>query len=134
TPPDTARREVIQSGRGHLWWLMGLMTAFVTLAADAQAQPGGRGADALGSIFGQEEEEIPRGSGPSLSATDELVVDIRVEGMRAIPETRLLSQLSTRIGRPFDEQLVRKDVRKLVDLPWFVDVQTYTDRTPEGLV
>ncbi len=134
TPPDFARREVIPRGDGLRWWLLSLMTLLVFQPASSFAQPGGRGGDALGAIFGRDEEEIPRGSGPSLSASDELVADIRIEGTRAIPQTRVLSQLSTRIGRPFDEQLVRKDVRKLVDLPWFVDVQTYTDRTPEGLV
>ncbi len=90
--------------------------------------------DLAGSLFGREEKAEAIPAGPSISATDDIVVDIGVEGNRAVPRSRVLAQLQTRIGRPYDPQLVQRDVKKLFALPWFVNVETYTDRTPAGLV
>ncbi len=74
------------------------------------------------SMFGKKEPER-EASGPSLSATDEPVAEIRVVGNNTIPTTQILNQLQTRVGRPFDPALVQRDVRKLVSRGWFVDVQ-----------
>ncbi len=90
--------------------------------------------DLAGSLFGRDDKPEAIAAGPSISATEDPVTDIRVEGNRAVPSSRVLAQLQTRIGRPYDPQLVQRDVKKLFALPWFVNVETYTDRTPTGLV
>ena len=85
------------------------------------------------SMFGKKKEtrEI---SGPSLSATDEPVADIRVVGNSTIPTSQILNQLQTRIGRPFDPALVQRDVRKLAARGWFVDVQPTYEQAPNGRI
>lgn len=88
--------------------------------------------DLAGSIFGREEKPQAAG-GPSLSSTNEVVTDIRVEGARTVPKVKVLSQIDSRIGRPYDPNLVQRDVKKLLDLPWFVNVETYTQHSDGGL-
>lgn len=119
------------ASRWQLATALGLLLACPSLAV---AQAGMSAADAVGSILGREKKPEALAAGPSISATDELVSDIRIEGARAVPTERVLAQLKTRIGRPYDPQLVQRDVKQLFALPWFVNVETYTDRDANGLV
>lgn len=73
-------------------------------------------------------------SGPSLSATNENVADIRIVGNSTIPTSQILNQLQTRIGRPFDPALVQRDIRKLAGRGWFVDVQPSYEQSPNGRI
>ncbi|MEO7403896.1 MAG: POTRA domain-containing protein, partial [Burkholderiales bacterium] len=113
-----------------------LLIALTCGSSRAVAQPGGGGMDipnAPGSMFGKKKEtrEI---AGPSLSATDEPVADIRIAGNTTIPTTQILNQLQTRIGRPFDPALVQRDVRKLASKGWFVDVQPSYEQAQGGRI
>ncbi len=85
------------------------------------------------SIFGKKKENREV-SGPTLSATDEPVADIRIIGNTTIPTSQILNQLQTRIGRPFDPALVQRDVRKLAARGWFVDVQPSYEQAAHGRV
>lgn len=116
------------------WRLLGALGALLACPSLAMAQAGMSAADAVGSILGREKKPEVLAAGPSISATDELVTDIRIEGARAVPNERVLAQLKTRIGRPYDPQLVQRDVKKLFALPWFVNVETYTDRGANSLI
>ena len=101
----------------------------------AQGGPGfGGSSPGGGSLFSPDSKPEVIAPGPSMTASDEMVASIRVEGAHHIPASRVLSQLKTRIGRPFDPHLVQKDVKKLHALPWFVKVDTYTEKVPEGRV
>ncbi|MEM8866516.1 MAG: POTRA domain-containing protein, partial [Planctomycetota bacterium] len=86
-----------------------------------------------GSLFG-DKAAAKKVYGLSLSATDELVTEIRVEGNKTVPATRVLSQLETRVGRPFDPQALSRDVKKLASLPWFTEVRRLSKQTAEGRV
>jgi len=116
------------------------LAASTFLSPSALAQGGMRGSGGAlpgpggGSLFSGDERPETIAAGPSLSATDELVADIRVEGASAIPVSRVLSQLQTRIGRPYDPELVQTDVKKLYKLPWFVNVETYTEQAATGRI
>jgi outer membrane protein insertion porin family len=123
----------------RLVFSLGALGALIASAAIApshlQAQGGGGrgGLNSLpGTMFGQKDEELPAFSGPSLSATDEPVAEIRVVGNKAIPTTQVLNQLQTRVGRPFDPAMVQSDVRKLLSRGWFVDVRPAYERTDTG--
>ncbi|WP_231943644.1 BamA/OMP85 family outer membrane protein [Aeoliella mucimassa] len=63
-----------------------------------------------------------------------MVADIRIEGARSVPAPTVLKELKTRIGRPYDPLLVQADVKRLFTLPWFVNVETYTDQSNDGVV
>ena len=64
----------------------------------------------------------------------EQVVDVRVVGNRAISVAKIRAELKTRVGRPFDEETVERDVRHLATRGWFVDVRPLYERTPAGRV
>lgn len=85
------------------------------------------------SMFGSKKEQREI-SGPSLSATDEPVAEIRIVGNRTIPTTQILNELQTRVGRPFDPALVQRDVRKLTSRGWFVSVQPTYENAANGRV
>lgn len=85
------------------------------------------------SMFGKKKDTRDI-SGPSLSATDEPVADIRIVGNTTIPTSQILNQLQSRIGRPFDPALVQKDQRRLLSKGWFVDVQPSYEQSPKGRV
>lgn len=113
------------------------MMPLVLQAADSHAQSGARSPGAMstppsGSMFGDKPKR--EFQGPSLSATDELVSEIRVEGNRTIPASRIMAQMQTRVGRPFDPQALGRDVRKLASLPWFVDVTPLSKVESQGRV
>ncbi len=99
----------------------------------AQDMPGGGMPSLPKSMFGKKQEDRDI-SGPSLSATNENVAAIRIVGNSTIPETQILNQLQTRVGRPFDPALVQRDVRKLASRGWFVDVQPTYEQAPGGRI
>lgn len=108
---------------------------------EAVAQSGGRGMSGPtpsgrttgGSMFGSDSGRVAT-QGLSLTATDEVVADIRVEGNRTVPASRITAQMQTRIGRAFDQKILNRDIRKLASMPWFVDVQPRQESTPKGRV
>ncbi|MCA9239424.1 MAG: hypothetical protein KDA37_04460, partial [Planctomycetales bacterium] len=113
-----------------------LVTVFaLTLAAVTYGQgpPGRGGAPSGRPMFGNHEKRRAV-AGPSLSATDELVVDIRIEGNKTIPAERITQEMSTRVNRPFDPQALARDVRKLASMPWFTSVRPYSEHTKDGRV
>jgi outer membrane protein insertion porin family len=113
------------------------MLAVASFGSQAAGQgfggPGGGMGSIPSSIFGKKEAERTV-TGPSLSATDEMVTEIRIEGNSKIPTPQVLKQLQTIVGRPFDPALVQRDVLTLNQRGWFVDVQPSYERTPTGRV
>lgn len=86
-----------------------------------------------GSLMGDDKPRATTG-GPSLAATGELVADIRVEGNQTIAAHDITAQMATRVGRPFDPRALERDVQKLAEMPWFVNVRTLTQKTEGGRV
>ena len=64
----------------------------------------------------------------------ELVSEIQILGNDTIPVTKVSAQLSTRVGRAFDRAIVERDVRRLANLGWFIDVKPLYEATPQGRV
>lgn len=64
----------------------------------------------------------------------DLVKEIRVLGNETITAAQVAGHLTTRVGRPFDEAVVRRDVRKLANLGWFIDVKPLYEATPQGQI
>lgn len=104
--------------------------------ATAQGMGGGPGGlnSIPSSLFGQDKKSHSDLTGPTLSATNEPVTEIRILGNKTIPTSKILNELQTRVGRPFDPELVQRDVRKLATRGWFVDVKTSDEKSPGGRV
>ncbi len=64
----------------------------------------------------------------------ETVVSIKIEGNATIPTEQITAQLMTRVGRQFDPDTIRRDVRHLYRQGWFVDVRPFSQPTDRGRV
>ncbi|MBX3424845.1 MAG: BamA/TamA family outer membrane protein [Pirellulales bacterium] len=64
----------------------------------------------------------------------ELVVEVRIVGNDTVPTAKVEGQLTTRAGRPFDIAVVNRDVRRLANVGWFVDVKPKSVKTPQGRI
>lgn len=64
----------------------------------------------------------------------EQVVEVRVLGNDRVSLAKILPSIQTRAGRPFDQELLEDDVRRLHRTGWFVRVNPSTQRVPGGRV
>ena len=67
-------------------------------------------------------------------ATEEPVAEIRVKGNKTVPASRIIDQMNTRVGRPYDPRSLAADIKKLASLPYFVTVRPLTKSTPTGIL
>lgn len=93
---------------------------------------GGGGMPSPGALFKKDKEKEIYGL--SLAATDEPVLEVRVEGNRLIPTQQILNEMQTRVGRPYDPALIQRDVRKLASRSWFVAVEPEIEKTDRGRI
>jgi outer membrane protein insertion porin family len=63
-----------------------------------------------------------------------LVKEIRILGNETITASQVAGHLTTRVGRPFDKAIVQRDVRRLANLGWFIDVKPLYEATPQGQI
>ena len=64
----------------------------------------------------------------------DMVVDVRVVGNQNVPLTKIVPHVRTRSGRPFDQDLLEADVRRLSQTKMFVNVKTFTRRVNGGVI
>lgn len=64
----------------------------------------------------------------------ENVIEIRITGNKRADTKKILSQIRTRTGRPFDPKLIEEDVRRLYKTGWFVTVRPQSQQVPGGRV
>jgi outer membrane protein insertion porin family len=104
-------------------------------AARGQALPEPTSAPTLGSPTG-------RPSAPALTPVSvpvtptetqtEMVTDVQISGNKSLPLEKILPQIRTRKGRPFDKELIEEDVRRLDRTHMFVTVRTFFQKEPGG--
>src|SRR5262245_41242043 len=70
--------------------------------------------------------------GPAQPA-GEVVADVIVTGNVLVPTQQIMSQLKTRPGQPYKEEMVRDDVRTLAASKQFGDVRADLKRDADGL-
>ena len=63
-----------------------------------------------------------------------IVAEVRIVGNRRLPPEKILGQIRTRAGRPFDPRLIEEDVRRLNQTRWFASVRVFWQPVPEGRV
>lgn len=72
---------------------------------------------------------------PGASAHDPLtVVEVRIVGNQRVSTERILGQIKTRVGRPFDPKIIDEDVRRLNQTRLFASVRVYWQPVPEGRI
>jgi outer membrane protein insertion porin family len=99
-----------------------------------------RGQEAPASFSSSADQWPGVGSPPTspppsqLAPTEELVAEVRIIGNDTTSTSQVISNITTRAGRPFDETVVQRDVRNLANLGSFVDVKSLYERTPQGRI
>jgi len=63
-----------------------------------------------------------------------MVVDVRIVGNKTVPLEKILPEIKTRAGRPFDLERISEDVRRLDRTRMFVNVETFWTEAPSGRV
>ncbi|HIQ20150.1 MAG TPA: hypothetical protein EYH34_02775 [Planctomycetes bacterium] len=106
-----SQRDSSAGGRWRLWPLVGLFVLWSGMVC-AESTPGGAA-----------------GSGSSA-----IVTEVRVEGNRDVSRSRVLAEIRTRAGRPYDPDLIEEDVLRLNRTGLFVDVDALYRETPTGRV
>jgi outer membrane protein insertion porin family len=65
---------------------------------------------------------------------EEQVVEVRITGNRTVKREKILPHIRTRAGRPFVQEEVERDVRRLNRTRMFVDIRVSFQHTPYGRV
>ncbi|MCA9238517.1 MAG: hypothetical protein KDA44_23760, partial [Planctomycetales bacterium] len=68
------------------------------------------------------------------SGSKEMVAEVRIVGNETVPTVKVEGQITTRAGRAFDPSVINRDVRRLANVGWFVDVKAKTVHTPQGRI
>lgn len=71
---------------------------------------------------------------PQAAPPTERVIEIRIVGNKAIKREKVLSNIGTHEGQPFDQATFESDIRKLSSKNWFVHVHPRRERVPGGIV
>jgi len=71
---------------------------------------------------------------PESSNAADQVIEIQIVGNDTIQAAQINDHISTRVGRPFDRTIVQRDVRRLFQLGWFVDVKPLYETTSQGRI
>jgi outer membrane protein insertion porin family len=76
-------------------------------------------------------DQMPSGGKPGGVET---VAEVRVTGNAKVPLEKILANIHTHAGRPFNPDTIDEDVRRLTKNGQFISVKPFTLRTPQGLV
>ena len=68
------------------------------------------------------------------SPAEDLVVQVQIQGNRAVSIEKILAQVHTRQGRPYDPEIIKEDVVRLQKMGTFVRVQSFSQRVPGGRI
>ena len=119
-----------------LWCWLYVVSALLLSTAPAWGQ--------LGSPFGGGGGAPPGPRGPSerpkyqapvfeRREAAEPVMGVKIIGNRVIEETKVRQHLQTRVGRDYDPETVRSDVRRLSSTGMFRNVKTYRNAVDGGI-
>ncbi|MCE5303234.1 MAG: BamA/TamA family outer membrane protein [Planctomycetaceae bacterium] len=87
------------------------------------------------ACFGEETSDAkPAEPSSTSTAAIDKVVDVRIQGNKTLPLDKILPSIRTRPGRPFDQELIEEDVRRLDHTRQFVNVKTYWQQVRGGRV
>ena len=70
----------------------------------------------------------------AVNTPPETVVDVQISGNKAVPLEKILPNIKTRKGRPFDLEMIQEDVRRLDRTHMFVTVRTYYQQVAGGRI
>ncbi|MBD3672903.1 MAG: BamA/TamA family outer membrane protein [Planctomycetaceae bacterium] len=76
---------------------------------------------------------VPRRRYP-LEETDEIIAEVKFEGLQTIVPKALLMRINSQPGKPLSPRQVREDVRKLYSTRWFYSVEPRVEDTSIGPV
>jgi len=117
---------------GYAWLTLFCVTAIL----------GGSLVFSQGAVDGKPSPELGRKSIEQIAGTpqqgskteQELVVELRIRGHDQVPVEKIIRQIHTRTGRPYEPDMVEEDVRRLYHTRMFTDVKASTQQVSGGRV
>lgn len=77
---------------------------------------------------------LPGGADVAGDSARETVVEVRIRGNQRVPAEKIIPNIRTRAGRPYDPDDIEKDVRRLYQTRKFVKVNALTQPAPGGRI
>jgi len=72
------------------------------------------------------------GAEPPVTPAEEPVVDLQITGNQTVPQAKILRYIHSRVGRPFNTEVIEEDVRRLNQSGMFLDVKPFSQRVSGG--
>jgi outer membrane protein insertion porin family len=108
--------------------------AMMPPSANQAVPPGAVPAGTRDPATGQWVPAPPQPGAAPAAAQPELVVDVRIQGNKTLPLNKIMPHIRTRVGRPYDVDLLVEDVRRLDHTHLFVNVKTWTQQVAGGRI
>jgi outer membrane protein insertion porin family len=85
------------------------------------------------NLFAQSEQETTPSQVSPEEKTPKIIKVIEVRGNKSISTNTILSKIKTRVGQPYQENIISDDVKRLYLLGFFSDISVETEELPEGI-
>ncbi|MDD5438805.1 MAG: outer membrane protein assembly factor BamA [Candidatus Omnitrophica bacterium] len=76
---------------------------------------------------------VSAGSGTCAEGTGKIVKEIRVKNNKAISEATIVSKIKTKVGEPFNQDIINDDLKRLYAMGFFADVSVDVEDYDNGL-
>ena len=80
-----------------------------------------------------EDSNLPEEAKQELAPSPKLVTAIEVKGNKSISSNTVISKMKTRIGSPYQDNIVSDDLKRLYLLGFFSDIKMDTQDYKEGV-
>ena len=77
---------------------------------------------------------LPTAKAQGIDLTDRPIADVRVEGLKQVPQQLVLNQIRLQKGAPYDPKVVQKDIVRITQLGRFSSVQAQVEPQPDGAI
>jgi len=85
------------------------------------------------NLFAQSEQETTPSQVSLEEKTPKIIKVIEVRGNKSVSTNTILSKIKTRVGQPYQENIISDDVKRLYLLGFFSDISVETEELPEGI-
>jgi len=85
------------------------------------------------NLFAQSEQETTPSQVSPEEKTPKIIKVIEVRGNKSVSTNTILSKIKTRVGQPYQENIISDDVKRLYLLGFFSDISVETEELPEGI-
>src|SRR5260370_30188722 len=116
------------------WVLVAALCCSWSAAAQGPGSRGGGGERQFRGAPDQPKRDADLDRGPALAPNAPVVADIQVVGNQFVSKERVLSNIRTKKGYPYEEATVKSDTARLYGTYLFFDVRAEFEDAPAGRI